>query len=79
MARKEKLDFLKSYAENEGYEIDYELTEKLRNSLSDDKMNIRVPSLLKELISELAEKEEIPYQRYVKKLLIEAVSRKKVG
>ena len=74
-----KLKRLKKHAEEMQYSIDIELTERLRNSLSDAKINLRIPSELKNELIAAAKKRNIPYQRYIKSILLDAVLRDKVS
>ena len=68
-----KLKRLQKHAADQGYTVDVELTERLRNSLSDAKINLRIPSELKEKLMAAAKKRNIPYQRYIKSILLDAV------
>lgn len=74
-----KLKRLHEHALEQGYSVDLELTQRLRNSLSDSKINLRIPTELKEELMAVAKKKNIPYQRYIKSILIDAVLRDKVS
>lgn len=73
-----KIKKLEKYTKDKNYTIDMQLTEQLRNALSDDKINLRIPSNLKQEIIEIAKSKNIPYQRFVKSILIEAVVKHKL-
>jgi len=45
----------------------------LSPSLSDAKVNLRIPSELKEELIAAAQKRNIPYQRYIKSILVDAI------
>lgn len=75
MSNKKELKWLEQYAKDKGYEIDYEATEQMRNALSDSKINLRIPTSLKNEIIKIAKKKNIPYQRYIKSVLIDAVTK----
>ncbi len=68
-----KLKRLQKHVAEQDYTVDIELTERLRNSLSDTKINLRVPSELKEKLMAAAKKRNMPYQRYIKSILLDAV------
>ena len=70
-----KKDFLKEYAQKEGLEIDIEETERLRNSLADTTITIRVPMALKEMIQDKAQAMNMPYQRLLKSILIDGLKK----
>lgn len=74
-----KLKRLQKHALEQGYSIDVELTQRLRSSLSDAKINLRIPTELKEELMALAKKRNIPYQRYIKSILLDAVLRDKAS
>jgi predicted DNA binding CopG/RHH family protein len=74
-----KLQRLKKHAKNEGHHIDMEMTQRLRDALSDANINIRVPSELKEELMSVAKKKNIPYQRYIKSILLEAIAKDKAS
>ena len=74
-----KLKRLRKHASEQEYLIDVELTERLRNSLSDTKINLRIPAELKEELMTAAKKRNIPYQRYIKSILLDAVLRDKAS
>ena len=57
---KQKMNRLRDYAKKENLDIDEEMTERLRNSLSDAKINIRVPPEHKEKIMEISERKKFP-------------------
>lgn len=69
--------WLENYASKNNYEIDYELTNELKEALSDTHINIRVPTQLKNELIAMAKKKNIPYQRLIKSVLIEAIGRNK--
>jgi predicted DNA binding CopG/RHH family protein len=72
-----KTKWLENYASESNYEIDYELTNELKDALSDTHINIRVPTQLKNELVAMAKKKNIPYQRLIKSVLIEAIGRNK--
>ncbi len=74
-----KIQRLKKHAKNEGHHIDVEMTQRLRDALSDANINIRVPRELKEEVMTPAKKKNIPYQRYIKSLLLEAIAKDKAS
>ena len=76
---KEKISRLEKYAKSKGYNIDYETTQRLRDALSDSHINVRVPAELKNELKSIAKEKNIPYQRYIKSILIEAVSKEKAS
>jgi len=77
--------WLREYAEKMGYEIDEGETLKFREGikqaqeLSEERINFRIPSSLKSEIKAIAKKKNIPYQRYIKSVLIDAVSKEKIS
>ncbi len=74
-----KIQRLKKHAKNEGHHIDVEMTQRLRDALSDANINIRVPRELKEEVMTLAKKKNIPYQRYIKSILLDAIAKDKAS
>ena len=74
-----KMKRLKKYAENEGHHVDIEMTLRLRDALSDANINIRVPAELKEELMSAAKKKNIPYQRYIKSILLDAIAKDKAS
>ena len=72
---KEKIERLKRYASAQGYNILEEETDYLRNAISDSTITIRLPNELKQLLKQQAAEKHIPYQRYVKTILINAVKK----
>ena len=74
-----KIQRLKRHAKNEGHHIDVEMTQRLRDALSDANINIRVPRELKEEVMTLAKKKNIPYQRYIKSILLDAIAKDKAS
>jgi predicted DNA binding CopG/RHH family protein len=74
-----KLQRLKRHAEAVGHHVDLEVTQRLRDALSDANINIRVPAELKEELMTAAKKKNIPYQRYIKSILVEAIAKDKAG
>ncbi len=79
MPSSNKLKRLREHAKERGYKIDEELTERIRSAYSDAKINIRVPVELKNELVAAANKRNIPYQRYIKSILIEAVTKDKAS
>lgn len=79
MSDSEKVKWLREYAKKAGYTIDEEMTAQFKDALSDTKINLRVPTALKEEIVKIANKKNIPYQRYIKSILIDAVTRDKAS
>lgn len=77
MVDKKRIQQLEKYAKEKGYKINNEATERMRNALSDQNINIRVPSELKKELVTIAKKKKIPYQRYIKSILIEAISKER--
>jgi predicted DNA binding CopG/RHH family protein len=75
----DKLKRLKKHAKDQGYVVDKDFTDRIRNSLSDAKINLRVSTELKEQLIAAAKKRNIPYQRYIKILLVDAILREKVN
>jgi len=69
--------FLERYAKEMGYQVNHDETYRLQHLLSDDSINLRLPSELKEEIKKIAKKKNIPYQRLVKSFLIEGVQKNK--
>ena len=74
-----KIQRLKKHAKNEGHHIDVEMTQRLRDALSDANINIRVSRELKEEVMTLAKKKNIPYQRYIKSILLDAIAKDKAS
>lgn len=79
MSDSNEVKWLREYAKKAGYTIDEEMTAKMKDALSDTKINLRVPTSLKDEIIKIAKKKNIPYQRYIKSILIDAVSRDKAS
>lgn len=73
---KKKIKRLREHAKTEGYNILEDRTARLQNAFSDDTITIRIPKELKELLKDKASSLHIPYQRFVKSVLIEAVKKK---
>ncbi len=76
---KSKRERLQSHAKTHQHKIDEQLTEQLRHSLSDAKINLRIPAQLKEELIAAAKKRNIPYQRYIKSILLDAVIKDKAS
>lgn len=74
-----KIQRLQKHAKEQGHKVDLELTQRLRNSLSDANINIRVPAELKEELMNAAKKKNIPYQRYIKSILVDAIAKDKAS
>lgn len=55
-----KIQRIQKHAKEKGHQIDLELTHRLRDSLSDVNINIRVPTELKEELINTAIKKNIP-------------------
>ena len=72
---KEKIERLKKYAKTEGYNVLENETERLRSAMSDSTITIRLPNELKQLLKTRAAEMHIPYQRYVKSILIDAIKK----
>lgn len=70
-----KLERLSEHAKEMNYTIDHELIREFQNGLADANINIRVPSSLKDSLKAEALKCNIPYQRFVKSILIESLSK----
>lgn len=75
---KKKIEKLRSYANEQGYIVDELETQRMRDALCDERINIRIPKDLKEKLIEVAQKKRIPYQRYIKSILIEALTKEKI-
>lgn len=75
---KKKIEKLRGYALDKGYIIDELETQRMRDALCDERINIRLPKDLKDKLIEVAQKKRIPYQRYIKSILIEALSREMI-
>lgn len=73
---KSKLSRLRSYAKAKSLSIDEQATKEMRQALSDTTITLRLPQALKEALKKQAEHKKIPYQRYIKNLLIEALESK---
>jgi predicted DNA binding CopG/RHH family protein len=74
-----KIQRLKKHAEIQGHHVDLEMTQRLRDALSDANINIRVPAELKEELMTVAKKKNIPYQRYIKSILLDAIAKDKAS
>jgi predicted DNA binding CopG/RHH family protein len=74
-----KIQRLKKHAKNEGHHVDMEMTQRLRDALSDANIDIRVPAELKEELMTVAKKKNIPYQRYIKSILLDAIAKDKAS
>lgn len=72
-----KVKRIEEYAKKMGHEIDYEETARMKaaiaSTLSDTTITIRIPEELKNRLKEKAEKLNIPYQRYIKSVLIDSL------
>jgi predicted DNA binding CopG/RHH family protein len=77
MNKKDEIKWLEAYAKKMGYKINYAETEKMKSLRSDDKINLRLPKQLKSSIQEIAKEKNIPYQRYIKEILIDAIAKEK--
>lgn len=72
---KDKVDRLRKHASDMGYTILEEDTARLRDALADDTITIRIPRELKNLIKEKAAQTSVPYQRFIKTALIDALKK----
>lgn len=75
---KKKIEKIKAYAIEKGYIIDEVETQRMRDALCDERINIRIPKDLKDKLVEIAKSKRIPYQRYIKSVLIDALSKEKI-
>lgn len=73
-----KRDKFKEYVDFAGYIIDEVETQRMRDALCDERINIRIPKDLKDKLVEIAKSKRIPYQRYIKSILIDALSKEKI-
>ena len=74
---KTKLKKLNKYAKDKGYQIDEAETKHLREALSDTTITLKIPSRLKEILKTKAAEKDLPYQRYLKSLLIDKLEEDK--
>lgn len=56
MSDSKEVKWLREYAKKAGYTIDEEMTAQFKEALSDTKINLRVPTALKEEIVKIANK-----------------------
>lgn len=71
----EKIKRLKKHASSKGYNTLEDETVTLRNAISDSTITIRLPTELKNILKQQAAEKHIPYQRYVKSILIDAIKK----
>lgn len=79
MAEDKEIKGIRKFIDEMGYEIDHEMTKKFKDAMSEERINIRIPGSLKNEIKAIAKKKNIPYQRYIKSVLIDAVTKEKVS
>lgn len=72
---KKKIERLRNHASEMNYTILEDETIRLREALADDTITIRVPRELKILLKEKASQAHIPYQRFIKSVLIDALKK----
>lgn len=74
---KSKINKLRKYAKTKGYTVNEEETKHLREALSDTTITLKIPSRLKEILKIKAKERNLPYQRYLKSLLIDKLEEDK--
>jgi predicted DNA binding CopG/RHH family protein len=72
---KQKIEKLKKHANDQGYTILDDETERVRNMMSDSTVTIRMPNDLKNMLKQKAAELHVPYQRYIKSILIDALKK----
>ncbi|PIK14723.1 hypothetical protein [Halobacteriovorax sp. JY17] len=72
---KKKINSLREHAEGNSYKVLEDRTIDLRDALADDTVTIRLPRELKQLLKDRAANLRMPYQRYIKSVLIDALKK----
>ncbi len=79
MKNNKELEKLRKHAQQMGYIVLDQETERLRGMICDARIDIRIPKEAKEQIIKLADEKGIKYQALIREFVIDGIQKEKVG